>query len=259
MATVSIDLVDGVARTAVLRTGQHLRPVVVGTDGPRVRIALVGVCATLLAGDDLRIDVEVGSGAHLELVEPAGMVAYDARGGHQRWSADVRVANGGSLIWRAAPFVVAGGADVHRHTELALADGALALASETLVLGRSGEDGGRLHSKLRSTLEGRDLLVEELDLRSPELRTAPGMLGYSRVLATVALLGARPGEPVSPPETPLAGPGSIARALAIQAHSADETLADTWERWQQFVTPGPGGGPDTAASVQSAPSLVPRS
>ncbi|GAB2737619.1 hypothetical protein GCM10027174_08480 [Salinifilum aidingensis] len=235
MTTVSIDLVDGAARTAVLRGGGYLRPLLLGTDGPCARIALVGVCATLLAGDDVQLRIEVGSGVHLELVEPSGVVAYDARGGSARWAASVHVGAGGSLTWRAAPFVVAEGADVQRRTELALDEDALALVSETLVLGRSGEDGGKLHSTLRATRARHELLVEELDLRSSELRASPGILGSSRVLATVALLGTCPPEPISPPETPLAGPGSLARELARDAHSADEALRSTWERWRGLL------------------------
>ncbi|MEV4647326.1 urease accessory protein UreD [Saccharopolyspora sp. NPDC049357] len=251
MATVSVELVDGVARAAVLRAGDYLRPRLLGIDGPRVRIALVGVCATLLAGDDLRVEIAVGSGAHLELVEPSGMVAYDARGGHQRWASDVHVESGGSLVWAAAPFVVAGGADVDRRTGIVLDDGAVALLSETLVLGRSGEEGGGLRSELRCALAGRDLLVEELDLRSPELRKAPGILGDCRVLATAALLGARPDERVSPPETPLAGPGSIARSLAPHAHSAEEALRGTCERWRRFLASRTAPEPDEGESRES--------
>lgn len=228
MTTVSIDLVDGAARATVLESGGYLRPLLLGTEGPCARIALVGVCATLLADDDVRLHIEVGSGVHLELVEPSGMVAYDARGGSAHWTADVHVGTGGSLIWRAAPFVVSDGADVRRRTEIALADEALALVSETLVLGRSHEDGGQLRSSMRATRARRELLVEELDLRSPERRAAPGMLGDSRVLATVALLGTSPPEPATPAETLLAGPGSLARALARHAHEADEALRTTW-------------------------------
>ncbi len=235
MAAVSIDLVDGAARAAVLRGGGYLRPLLLGTEGPCARIALVGVCATLLAGDDVQLDIEVGSGAHLELVEPSGVVAYDARGGHARWRAGAHVATGGSLIWRAAPFVVSDGADVQRRTELALDEGARALIFETLVLGRSGEDGGRLHAQLRATRAHRELLVEELDLRSPGLRAAPGLLGDARALTTVMLLGIAPPELTAPTETPLAGPGALARALAQHAHTADETLQDTWVRWRSLV------------------------
>ena len=240
MAAVSVALVGGVARAEVLSAGEFLRPRLLGIEGAHVRIALVGVCATLLAGDDLRVEVRVGPGVHLELVEPAGLVAYDARGGHQRWAADVHVATGGSLVWAAAPMVVAGGADVHRSTVLDLDEGARVLVSETLVLGRTGEEGGALRSTLRCALDRRDLLVEDLDLRAPALRSAPGILGDRRVLGTVALLGARPADLSSPPETALARPGAIARALAGHAHEADAALRGTWDRWRELIA-RPGG------------------
>lgn len=252
MATVSVDLVDGVARANVLRAGAYLRPRLLGIEGPRVRIALVGVCAALLAGDDLRVEVAVGGGVHLELVEPSGMVAYDARGGCQSWAVDVHVESGGSLVWAAAPFVIAGGADVDRRTDLVLDDGAQGLLSETLVLGRSGEEGGALRSKLRCTLDRRDLLVEDLDLRSSELRRAAGILGDCRVLSTVALLGAGPDRPVSPPETRLAGPGAIARALEPSAHDADHQVRGTWERWRRLIASEAAGD----ASSRSARGAV---
>ena len=44
---------------------------------------------------------------HVELVEPSGTVAYNARGGRATWSARVDVGAGGSLTWRSAPFIVA--------------------------------------------------------------------------------------------------------------------------------------------------------
>ncbi|MHA6799469.1 urease accessory protein UreD [Bounagaea algeriensis] len=258
MATVSIDLVDGAARAAVLRGGSYLRPLLLDIEGPCARIALVGVCATLLAGDDVQLDIEVGSGAHLELVEPSGVVAYDARGGHARWRASAHIAAGGSLIWHAAPFVVSDGADVQRRTELVLDDDARVLISETLVLGRSGEDGGRLHAQLRATRAHRELLVEELDLHSPELRAAPGLLGDARALTTVALLGVTPTELITSGETLIAGPGALARTLAQHAHTAEETLRSTWARWRSLVEPTASTSPqDRSTSHPRAPERDP--
>lgn len=233
--TVSVELVDDRARATVLDGGDYLSPRLLGIDGPHVRVALVGVCGMLLAGDEVRVDLDVGAGVRLELVEPSGMVAYDARGGRAGWTAAARVASGGSLVWRSAPFVVAGGADVRRHTELGLEEGAVALLGETLVLGRSGEDGGRLCSTLRATHASRELLVEELDLRSPELRSKPGILGDARVIATAALLGVPGPTPETAHETRLAGPGALARVLARHAHETDAILRSTWARWRPLT------------------------
>ncbi len=162
----------------------------------------------------------------------SGTVAYAGRGRSASWDADARVDAGGLLVWDALPFVVADGADVERTMHVALADrgargqGGVALLRETLVLGRTGEVGGRLRSRTRVELstspgtrvprgaattgesaapdgsvttwqsgpaqreEGRELFVEDLDLG--EDRALPGILGAARVVDSVLCLGARP-------------------------------------------------------------------
>ena len=234
-ARVVVDHIEGSVRVTDLTTTAYLRPRVVETRGNRARVALVAAQAMLLAGDDLRIEVDVGPGACLELVEPSGTVAYHARGGRARWSASVRVAEGGCLVWAGAPFVAAGGADVHRHTAIELAKGAVMLLRETLVLGRSEEDGGQLRATLAATHDGRPLLVEDLDLRDPRLRGSPAVLGAGRVFATAALLGIRPDAPAEPHQTLLAGPGALHREIASQAHAADAALEPTWTRWGKLI------------------------
>ena len=220
-------------RIRELTTSAYLRPRLLGGAGPRV--ALVAACASLLAGDHLRMEVEVGAGASLELVEPSGTVVYDARGGRANWTASVRVGERGRLVWGAAPFVVAQGADVHRHTGIDLESGGAVLLRETLVLGRSNECGGALRSTLRAVREGRPLQAEELDLADPVLRSSPAVLGTRRVLATATLLGRRPEELTDPHETVLDGPGALRRELADHAHLAEDALEPTWGRWRRLV------------------------
>lgn len=234
-ARVAVELVAGRARITRLSTGEHLGPRVLGLRGTSARIALIGVSATLLAGDDLRIDVEAGPGVRIELIEPSGTVAYNARGRRADWTAGVRVGRAAQVVWAGAPFVTAHGANVRRHTEIDLDEGASMLLREMLVLGRSGEEGGRLSAATRAMYAGRPLLVEELDLRDPGSRSAPGMLGGNRVLATAALLGIRPEHTTGRYETPLAGPGALARSIAGDAHVATERLADTWAAWRKFA------------------------
>ncbi|QIX27185.1 urease accessory protein UreD [Nocardioides sp. JQ2195] len=232
---IAVDRRPGHTRIERLDANRFVRPRAVHAGPDLVRVALVAACASLLAGDDVRLEVEVGPGAHLEIIEPSATVAYNGRGGSCRWAAAIRVAEGGSLVWAGAPLVVSEGADVDRSTTVELADGAVALHHETLVLGRSGEAGGRLRARMRATCEDRPLLVEDVDLGDPGLRRAPGILGENRVLATTALLGARPAEPLHTHETSLAGPGALARSLANQAHLTDLALAATRQRWQAVV------------------------
>ncbi|MBD8079070.1 urease accessory protein UreD [Cellulosimicrobium arenosum] len=209
---VRLDLRPGALSPRVLSTGPGV-----------ARVALVATRALLLGGDDVRIEVVVGDGVELELVEVSGTVAYNGRGRSSSWAVDVRVDDGGLLVWDALPFVVAQGADVERRTDVRLGEGAVALLRETLVLGRTGETGGRLRSRTivdlsaprhprdsraaddsqqdelsvpreplgpRTADGSRELFVEDLDLRDD--RTLPGILGDGRVVDSVLLAGARP-------------------------------------------------------------------
>jgi urease accessory protein len=239
------------ARAIELTPGEFLTPRLLDRRGRHIRVALVGHTAMLLAGDRLDLTVEVGAGVHLELVEPSGTVAYNARGATAAWSAQIRVGRSGSLVWRAAPFVVAGGADVERTLDMTLDHAAVAAVREMLVLGRHGEVGGAIHSRQRVTLDGIPLLVETLDLRNREIRQLPGVLGPHRVVASAMLLGFDPGTQVSSVSTPLAGPGALARALTGAAHEADEALRAVWSAWLDEVARYAGTGGQDEAVDQS--------
>ncbi|MFF2328044.1 MULTISPECIES: urease accessory protein UreD [unclassified Streptomyces] len=215
----------------VLRPGAFLAPRPLLPSPDRLRIALVGTRAGLLAGDDLLLHLSLGPGARLDLVEPAGLVAYDHRGGTSTWRARVDIAEGGELRWEARPFVISDGARVERTMEVALAAGARMLWRDTLVLGRSGERGGAVRATTRATYDGRDLLVEDLDLADPEMRELPGVLGPNRVIGSVTALGVRPGGPVHPYRMELAGPGAQVRLLDTVAPPVEAELAAVWEDW----------------------------
>jgi len=174
-----------------LRTGQ-LRPQQLHGPDDRCRIALLATQALLLGGDAVELEVEVGAGVTLELSDIAGTVAYDGRGQPASWSVRVTVAEGGALRWSGEPFVVADGADVTRSLELELAQDARALVRETLVLGRSGQLGGRLRNRTTACRGGRAVLVEHTDLDPARHRRLPGMLGELRVVDTLLALGVEP-------------------------------------------------------------------
>ena len=211
---------DGRARLTL--TQGPISPRILRVTDNGARIGLVATQALLLGGDDVHLDIEVGPGAWLELVETAGTVAYDADGAPSSWTVRIRVADGGVLIWAGEPFVVSQGANVTRSTTVDLGAGAVACIRETLVLGRSAETGGAI----RSTMTARhtpgqnepptDLLREDLDLTDPDIRALPGLLGDARIIDTVSLLGMRaPTEPAVPAgqRFDLDGPGSLARSL----------------------------------------------
>jgi len=132
------------------------------------------------------------------------------------------------LTWQGQTFVLSGGADVTREVRIELTTGSVAVLRETLVLGRTGEPGGRLLQTSRATLDGHPLLAEDLDLAPSQLR--PGALGHCRVVDTVSILGRRaPGIPppaVGSHRLDLDGPGTLVRSLATEAHVG--SLAPVW-------------------------------
>jgi urease accessory protein len=229
-----------------LRT-THLTPRVLDTGRNSARIALVGTTALLLAGDHVELDIAVGDGCRLELVDVAGTVAYHARGGTASWTTRITVGAGAVLTWAAEPFVVADGANVRRSTRIELDPTGVVALRETLVLGRAGESGGALDARTVITWGVEPLLVEHLDLTDPAARTRPGILGTAKVLDSALLLGCDPpiGPPGPSPASPspqegpgrarvfqLAGPGAVGRHIGPDLHlSPIGRLVDEWIDW----------------------------
>ena len=192
------------------------------------------------------LDIRVGAGSALQLVEPAATVAHDARGGPlARWSADVTVEEGGRLTWLGAPFVIAGGARVRRSLRLDLAAGSAALLRDTLVLGRAGESPGRAVSDLSAAYDGRPLLEETFDTR---LAATPVVAGGAKVVDTIALLGIKPESPWA-----LHGPGAL-RALPAPSYAAAEGEAlPLLAAWGPLLAqPATAAASTSAADAQSA-------
>lgn len=252
--SVEVERAGGRVR-CVLRAG-HLAPRVLEQSDRAAVVALVATGALLLGGDHVHVDVRVGEGVALELVETSGTVAYHGRGQASSWTATVSVARGASLVWDALPFVVSDGADVTRATTVEVHDEAVALLRETLVLGRHGQRGGLLRTRTHVRHAGSALLVEELELTGPH--TAPGVLGPARVVDAVLLAGARPPAPLPAAGVvvlDLAGPGALARAVGTAAHVAD--VGPALAAWRPSVegagSPDESAGPPGARAAPDAP------
>jgi len=216
-----------------------ISPRLISCTATGARVALVATTALLLGGDHIEIDIEVRPGAWLEVVEIAGTVAYDAAGVASSWTVRARVGDGGALIWAAEPFVIARGANTLRSTVIDIGAGAVAYLRETLVLGRAGEIGGAVRSRLTVSQVAQPLLVEDLDLSDLDTRSLPGILGPARVIDTVAVFGARaPVDPKLPVghRFELDSPGSVARALT--SHVDPSPLAPVIHAWQSVVRTG---------------------
>jgi len=222
--TLTVLAADGRARMQTTTTGDPatpcLRPMLLDSGPDRARIALVPDGALLLAGDAIRLHIEVGPGMRLDLVEPGGTVAYDMCGGEATWDVQVDIAEDATVLWAGEPFVLAAGSRVRRTTAVRMGAGARLALRETLVLGRHRERSGHLsHTWSALGPDDAPLLVEELVV--DETAHRPGILGGHRALVSVVALGIEVADSVCPEgRMDLEQGGTLWRGLAEEAHRA---------------------------------------
>jgi urease accessory protein len=223
---------DGAARLSGLHASELLRARALPMRDGVARVALVQTAASLLGGDHVELRVDCGPGCRLELVEVAGMVAHDVRGGAgARLDVQVALGAGARMSWAARPLTLAAGCDLRRSTVVGLQDGAALAWRDTLVLGRAAERPGRMVAELDVRHAGAPLHAERLDTGDLELLSSAVVLGAgARVLDTLALYGGRAGAQEGVLQ--LAGLGSVrplpAPSLAVAARILDPLQA----RWR---------------------------
>lgn len=235
---IEVTLVNGRACITTLAHGNLMAARPLQIRGNHVQVALVGINTALLAGDTLEIQVHAGPGVTLEIIEPTGLVAYDAEGVRSTWRAQLAVEENASLIWHGASFVAAHGSNAHRLTRLALADNARGLIRETLTLGRTGETNIQLRNHTHITQSEQPILVENLDINETT-GTLPGILAPNRVIATVMAAGWRPqGDETDPQRLDLAAAGALYRGMATQAHDVDDRTNPIFKDWRSQLLAG---------------------
>jgi len=229
---------SGATRLRDLAASGLLRARALRSAGGVARVALVQTAASLLRGDDVRITVRGGPRCRLEIVEVAGMVAHDVRGGAAAHY-DVRVALGAGarLCWAGQPLTLAAGCHLHRTVSASLAAGSVLLWRDTLILGRVGETTGRLSSSTAVHHGLRELHAEHLDTGDPALVSSCVVAGAgARVIDTLALYGERAADG-DHHGLQLAGPGTVwplpGPSLAATAACLDPAQA----RWRASLFP----------------------
>jgi urease accessory protein len=188
--------------------------------GSAVEVWLVGSAAALLEDDQLAMEIDVGPGCELVVRSVASTVAHPCPA--ERWVTTrtrARVAAGASLWWAPEPVIVAEGARYRYRNEVEVGAGASCVWREEVVLGRSGEDPGRieLEGSLCIDVEGRPLVRD--GLCSAAGWRGPAVVGGARYVGALHLAN-RPVVPTRPVGTAddrwfqLAGPGLSCRVLA---------------------------------------------
>jgi urease accessory protein len=181
-----------------------------GPQGPE--LWLVSSAACVLEGDVLRIDLELGPGSRLRVRSVAAHLVHPCPGGG--WgSIEVvaRLGTGARLEWQPEPVVVAAGARYRGRADLDLAEDAVVVWTDELVLGRTGDDPATVgvDTAVRADRAGRPLLRDGLS-SGPAWR-GPAVVGTAAYIGAVHVLGQR----IDGPDWwPLHGPGATTRVLA---------------------------------------------
>jgi urease accessory protein len=248
---------DGRGGTAVpqVRGDGPLAPRLTRGTGNEARVTLVGAMSAPLGGDRLALDVRVGPGARLRMDSSAATLALPGRCGEAAHY-DVRLTVGehGELRWLPEPLISAARSVLRMTVHVELAPTARLLLRDISVLGRSGEEPGRLTTRLTVRRGGRPLLDQQLD-------TGPGTPGWD----SGAVLGGHraagqllvvdpdldPDLDGTAPEpeprvlgpgaavTPLAGPAVLVTALGADALAVSRLL----DRSQPLLAVTPGDSP----------------
>jgi urease accessory protein len=183
-------------------------------------VYLIGGAAGPLGGDDLTLDVVVADRSHLSVRSGAASYALPSPVPRpSRLASQVAVGAGGRLHWRPEPLVSVAGSEHGIDTDIALASDAALVWWDEMVLGRFGEPGGRLRTRLRVDRAGAPLVRHQLDLGPGAPGWAgPGAQGPVRVVIEVVVVDA-PG-----------GPGGEAAAMT--------TVGERWRAGRLPIAPG---------------------
>lgn len=192
-------------------------------------VYLVGTSASPVADDDIAIEVEVRAGARLVVRSSAATVAWRGCAGGSRQRVAVRIGAGASLDWSPEPLIATAGCDHRQEVRISMACGSALRWEERLILGRHGEQPGRLTSTLRVDVDGAPLLRHTLSVGvdAPGWE-GPAVLGGRRAVGLVLVAGpdldaqARCGDGWAC--MPLAGPGSLTVAVAQGSPGLDRLL-----------------------------------
>ncbi|GAA3292309.1 urease accessory protein UreD [Streptomyces cinereospinus] len=203
------------------------------------RVMVVGAMSGPLGGDHLTLEAAVEEGARLRVGSAAATLALpgQAKGG-ARYDVRLGVADGAVLHWLPEQLISARDSDLHVRTRADLGPAARLVLREEQVLGRAGEEPGRLTSRLSVRIAGRTVLDQELSCGpgAPGGWDGPAGLGGHRAVGQLVLVRPEFAErPVAARTVgdgaavlPLAGPAALVTAVAPDALRLRRLLDRAW-------------------------------
>ncbi len=229
-------------------------------DGPAgPELLLVGAAASLVEGDRLAVVLRLGAGTRLTVRTAAATLAHPCPdGGSTAFDVDAELGPDARLAWLPESLVACGGCRHRGRARLRMAEGARAVWSETVALGRSGEQPGDLELRLDADVDGTPLLRDGLRLGPSALGWAgPAVADGARHLGTVALLGSHDGVDLVHSDGAgagavlrLAGPGVLVRAAGPDGAAVERSLRPARRAFVAAL----GGGVTTAGRADREPS-----
>ncbi|MEU9990870.1 urease accessory protein UreD [Streptomyces sp. NPDC048045] len=196
--------------------------------GGQARVMVVGAMSGPLGGDRFALDARVDEGARLHVGSAAATIALPGQAkGEARYDVRLDVAGGGVLHWLPEQLIAAAGSDLYVTTRAEVGAGARLVLREEQVLGRSGEEPGRLTSRLTVRVAGRTVLDQELSCGpgAPGGWDGPAVLAGHRSVGQLVVV--RPEFADEMPAArmlgesaaliPLAGPAVLVSAVAPDA------------------------------------------
>ncbi|MGW7542987.1 urease accessory protein UreD [Streptomyces sp. NPDC054770] len=196
--------------------------------GAEARVMVVGAMSGPLGGDRFGIEARVEEGARLWVGSAAATIALPGQGKEEaRYDVRLQVADGGELRWLPEQLISANGSDLRVSTRVDVGAGGRLVLREEQVLGRVGEEPGRLGSRLTVRVDGKAVLDQELACGpgAPGGWDGPAVLAGHRAVGQLVVV--RPEFAVEPVGarmlgecaalTPLAGPAALVSAVAGDA------------------------------------------
>lgn len=211
--------------------------------GDGARVLIVGAMGGPLGGDHSTVDVRAEEGACLSVGSVGATIALPGQsGGEARQEVTLAVADGARLDWLPEPLISARGSELRFTTRAELEPGARLVLREEQMLGRAGEQSGRLTSRLTLWRAGRPLLDQELACGpgAPGGWDGPAVLAGYRALGQLVVVRPEFGRDRPAPGllddagtaalTPLEGPAVLVTAVAADGLRLRRTLDAALER-----------------------------
>lgn len=165
---LAVRFAEGRTRIAELYQDGAAKLRVPRRDGPGLEAVLINTAGGLTGGDRLSWEVAVGAGATLTVTTQACERIYRSAEGQAQMRSAVSVGQGARLAWLPQETILFDRSALSRSLDVDLADGAEALISETIIVGRLAHGETVEHAAFRERWKvrqgGRLVHAEELAL-----------------------------------------------------------------------------------------------